>query len=537
MMLGLTQEACRSFPGIASMVKVTKGDESMTINLEVPEREIRVQSLNVPAPTLVRRGGLTLLPDPSRVLAMLYLPGQEIPDDGVSSRADAVIERVLGMTDEEVSITLSETIGRFADRHFDLRADLVDHFARVAHRLPRVSEISTERQELIGAYFTKEYSIEGAALFNPSIVAHPDQTGLKDGELRFILSLRAVGEGHISSIEFRTGIISGGEASIDEPGRHVLAGKSVQFNMSREFLRESLAENGHADAAADLLHLLPEVFDSYHLAEAIACVEKDELSRGSERDVIKEVRWIVACSYRVEFPHGRPLSERVLYPTSIDESHGMEDARFTQFIDEEGKITYYATYTAYDGLRVKPHLIETNDFKSFKMTRLIGPAARNKGMAIFPRKVNGKFLALSRWDRESISVASSEDACTWDDAVDLLIPEQPWEFIQLGNCGSPIETLEGWLVITHGVGPMREYGMSAILLNLEDPTKIVGSLSRQILTASEEERDGYTPNVVYSCGALLHGDMIVLPYGYSDAAIRFAFVDLAQLLKGFGTEL
>ena len=508
----------------------------MTINLELPAREKEVHNINAPASTLVRRHGVTLNPDPSRVLAMLYLPGQEIIDDGVS-RADAVIERVLGMTDEEVSTTLGETIGRFSDRHFDLRADLAENFALIAHRLPRASEISTERRELIGAYFTKEYSIEGAALFNPSIVAHPDQTGLKEGELRFVLSLRAVGEGHISTIEFRTGVISGGEATIDDPGRHVLTGKSVQSKMSREFLRESLAERGHADAAVDLLKLLPDTFDSDHLTAAIASVENDELTRGSARDFIKEIRWIVSCNYRVEFPHERPLSERVLYPTSLEESHGMEDARFTQFIDDEGKASYYGTYTAYNGLRVRPHLIQTNDFKSFEVTRLIGPSARNKGMAIFPRKVNGKFLALSRWDRENISIASSSDSCTWGEGVDLLIPEQPWEFIQLGNCGSPIETAEGWVVITHGVGPMREYGIGALLLDLQDPTKIIGSLSQPILTASEEERNGYTPNVVYSCGALLHGETIVLPYGYSDAATRFAFVDLAELMKAFGTNL
>lgn len=508
----------------------------MTINLELPAREKEVHNINAPASTLVRRHGVTLNPDPSRVLAMLYLPGQEIIDDGVS-RADAVIERVLGMTDEEVSTTLGETIGRFSDRHFDLRADLAENFALIAHRLPRASEISTERRELIGAYFTKEYSIEGAALFNPSIVPHPDQTGLKEGELRFVLSLRAVGEGHISTIEFRTGVISGGEATIDDPGRHVLTGKSVQSKMSREFLRESLAERGHADAAVDLLKLLPDTFDSDHLTAAIASVENDELTRGSARDFIKEIRWIVSCNYRVEFPHERPLSERVLYPTSLEESHGMEDARFTQFIDDEGKASYYGTYTAYNGLRVRPHLIQTNDFKSFEVTRLIGPSARNKGMAIFPRKVNGKFLALSRWDRENISIASSSDSCTWGEGVDLLIPEQPWEFIQLGNCGSPIETAEGWVVITHGVGPMREYGIGALLLDLQDPTKIIGSLSQPILTASEEERNGYTPNVVYSCGALLHGETIVLPYGYSDAATRFAFVDLAELMKAFGTNL
>lgn len=516
-------------------MKVTKGFESMTTNLELPASEKRVLG-SEEGTALVRRADLILNPDSSRVLAMLYLPGQEIIDDGVS-RADAVIERVLGMTEEEVSTILGETIGRFDERHFDLRADLAENYARVAHRLPRVADLTRDRRELIGAYFTKEYSIEGAALFNPSIVVDPDQSGLGEGELRFIMSLRAVGEGHISTIEFRTGVIKGESVSIDDPGRYVLTGKTALSKMNREFLRESLTELGEVVGASEFLNLLPEIFDAGHLADAIATVEGDDLTWGSAREVVRNVRWIVSCNYRVEFPHDRPISERVLYPTSIDESHGMEDARFTQFINEDGSITFFATYTAYDGSRVKPHLIQTNDFKSFDVTRLIGPAAQNKGMAIFPRKVNGSYLALSRWDRESISIARSEDLCTWGEAVDLLLPEQPWEFIQLGNCGSPIETPAGWIVITHGVGPMREYGIGAILLDLEDPTKIISSLSQQIITATEEERNGYTPNVVYSCGALLHGKTIVLPYGYSDASIRFAFVDLAMLMKAFGESL
>lgn len=509
----------------------------MSTDLELPARGKRVlAAAKVEDVALVRKADLVLKSDPSRVITRLYLPGQEIIDDGIS-RADSVIERVLGMTEEEVVTTLEETVGRYASRHFDLRADFAENFALVSHRLPRAKDLSTERCELLGAYFTKEYSVEGAALFNPSIVPHPDQTGLELGELRFIMSVRAVGEGHISTIEFRTGVTNGGSVHIDDPGKHLFTGHSTQAAMSREFLRESLAERGNADAAHDLLNLLPDVFDADHLATAIISVETDDLTRGSAREVIKDVRLIASCNYKVEFPHDRPLSGRVLYPTSIDESHGMEDARFTQFIDDDGKTSYLGTYTAYDGSRVKPHLIQTNDFKSFDVTRLIGPSAVNKGMAIFPRKVNGKYLSLSRWDRENISIARSEDSCTWADAVDLLIPEQPWEFIQLGNCGSPIELPEGWLVITHGVGPMREYGMGALLLDLEDPTKIIGSLSQQLLIADEDERDGYTPNVVYSCGALLHGQTLVLPYGISDASIRFAFVDVPQLMKAFSTNL
>jgi len=509
----------------------------MIIDLELSETDKRVLvAPKVGDVALVRKAEQILKPDTSRVITRLYLPGQEIIDDGIS-RADSVIERIMEMTDEEVATTLAETIGRFADRHSDLRADLAENFSLVAHRLPRATDISKERSELIGAYFTKEYSLEGAALFNPSIVPHPDQTGLEPGELRFVMSVRAVGEGHISTIEFRTGVVRGDTIHIDDPGKHMHTGHSTQATMSREFLRESLAERGEAKAAHDLLNLLPEAFDANHLATAISSVEGDELTRGSAREVIKEVKWIVSCNYKVDFPHGSPLSERVLYPTSVDESHGMEDARFTKFVEDDGKISYYATYTAYDGSRVKPHLIHTHDFENFDITRLIGPAAVNKGMAIFPRKVNGEYLSLSRWDRENISIARSADSCSWGNAVDLLVPEQPWEFIQLGNCGSPIELPEGWLVITHGVGPMREYAIGAILLDLEDPTKLIGSLSQQLLIANDEERNGYTPNVVYSCGALLHDQTLVLPYGISDAAIRFAFINVPELLNAFRTNI
>jgi len=484
----------------------------------------------------IRRTKQVLHPDASRVITRLYLPGQEIIDDGIS-RADAVIQRVLGMTDEEVATILGETIGRYADRHHNLQADLAEHYKRVAHRLPGELEVSADRRDLIGAFFTKEYSVESAAFFNPSIVAHPDQTGLEEGEIRFIMSVRAVGEGHISSIEFRTGVLSGEQVQMDDLGPHLIAGRATPATMSRDFLRDALIERGDATAANELLALLPEIFDATHLGSAIISVEQDELTRDNTREIIKEIRWIASCNYQLNFPQDRALSERVLFPTSVDETHGMEDARFTSFTEEDGKVHYWGTYTAYDGARVKPHLIQTKDFQTFDITRLIGPAAKNKGMALFPRRINGKYLALSRWDRENISIAFSADACTWGDAVEILIPELPWEFIQLGNCGSPIETPEGWLVITHGVGPMREYGIGAILLDLKDPTKVLGALSQPILTAAEDERDGYTPNVVYSCGSMLHGEKLFLPYGYSDAGVRFAFVDLPELLKQLHTSL
>ncbi|MEI9908070.1 MAG: glycosidase-like protein [Actinomycetota bacterium] len=354
---------------------------------------------------LLRRVPPELLGDPRRLIARLYLPGQEIMD-GEISRASSVLERVMGMTDEEVETTLAEIIGRFSKRHNNIRLIFSENFSHVSHRLPRAVDVSADRCALIGAYFTKEYSIEGAALFNPSIIPHPDQTGVKEGELRFLLSARAVGEGHISSIEFRTGILTTKEILLDEPSLQLITGKEISAPMSTDFLRASMAELGDTNAADVVLNLLPEVFDASHLEGAIATVTADKLTQSSIEDVIKDIKWLSSCSYRVEFPHDRPLKDRILFPTSPDESHGMEDARFIKFVEDDGQIKYYATYTAYDGSRVKPHLIQTSDFQTFDITRLIGTASKNKGMALFPRRVKGKYLALSRWDRESISVTS-----------------------------------------------------------------------------------------------------------------------------------
>jgi predicted GH43/DUF377 family glycosyl hydrolase len=255
------------------------------------------------------------------------------------------------------------------------------------------------------------------------------------------------------------------------------------------------------------------------------------LTRGSAEAIVERIRRIASCNYQLQFPPDRPISERVIYPSSPDESRGVEDARFTRFVDDDATITYYATYTAFDGSEVTPHLLQTKDFETFESTQLIGGAARNKGMALFPRRIGGEYLMLSRWDRESIAITRSTDTRHWGAAVTLRTPVEPWELIQLGNCGSPIETPDGWLVLTHGVGPMREYGIGAILLDLDEPSKVVGALSRPMLTPADEERDGYVPNVVYSCGALIHEQTLVLPYGCSDSSIRVAFVDLQELLK------
>ena len=479
---------------------------------------------------LVRRSKLTLAADPRRVVATLFLPGQEMTANGVS-RADSVILRILAMSQEQVARALTETAGRFGTRHQGLPTILEDHYELVAHRMPPAVTASAQQRQLIGAYFTKEYSVEAAALFNPSMVAHPDQSGLAAGELRFVMSVRAVGEGHISSIEFRTGVIGAKDTvTVDDPGQHLVNGRQVRTTMSREFLRDAVADRPDAALARHVLELLPEHFDAGQLDHAVTAIARDHLTRGSADAILDHVRWIASCNYRLHFPAERPLSERVIYPISVDERQGVEDARFTRFTEEDGRATYFGTYTAFDGSRISPHLLQTDDFTTFESSQLIGPAAKDKGMALFPRRIGGQYVALSRWDRESIGVATSPDALRWGTATTVQAPARPWELIQLGNCGSPIETPHGWLVLTHGVGAMREYGIGAILLGLDEPTKLIGSLPGPLLMPSEEERDGYVPNVVYSCGSLVHAGTLVLPYGCSDSSIRFAFVDLAALL-------
>ncbi|MEO7125916.1 MAG: glycoside hydrolase family 130 protein [Nakamurella sp.] len=487
--------------------------------------------------SLVRRGSVVLRPDPRRIILRLFLPGQEVLSSGIS-RADAVMRRILDMSEDEVDATLAAIKPSFddTDAGTDAAADLPtvfeEHYALLEHRLPTDAVISSHRRLLIGAYFTQGYAIEAAALFNPSMVTHPDQSGLSAGEQRFVMSVRAVGEGHISSLEFRSGVISANDdIRFDTPGEHLVTGQSAPAAMPREALRDALAEYRDGVRAEHILDVLPDVVTPRALEDALAASTRDRLTRSSEKSIGERIRWIASCHYRVTFLPEHELSERVIFPTSPDERRGIEDARFTCFQDPDGTARYYATYTAYDGENVAPKLLTTDDFINFESTQLFGDAAKNKGMALFPRQIGGRYWSLSRWDRESIAVTNSADLRCWNDVVTVRTPQYPWELIQLGNCGSPIETSDGWLVLTHGVGPVREYAIGAILLDINDPTVVVGALRRPLLVPVGEEREGYVPNVVYSCGALLHGGTLVLPYGCSDSSIRVAFIDLDRLLR------
>lgn len=479
---------------------------------------------------LVARTSHRLTPDPSRTLSRLFVPGQERLIRG-GSRAKAVVDRILALTDEEVDRTLATTVERFGARHRDLEETLERHFGLIVRRLGQEVAAGRARRLLIGAYFTQEYALEAAAVFNPSMVPHPDQSGCAPGEVRFVMSLRAVGEGHLSCVEFRSGTAhETGEVRLDPPGRFLDVGRLLSVAYDRELFRAKFADLGHEDEEArSFWDLLPGRFSA---AELDAAIKEYSRRRRDSVALVDAVRWMAASTYAVEFDEHQDLSERVLWPHGPAESHGMEDARFVRVADGEGgRPVYYGTYSAFDGSQVAPQMVRTADFLTFTVSQLSGPSIKNKGMALFPRRVGGRYAALSRWDRERNSIAYSDDARRWGASTVLQTPSRPWELIQLGNCGSPIETPAGWLVLTHGVGPMREYAIGAMLLDRDEPERVLAQLPEPLLAADDSERDGYVPNVVYSCGAMLAGNALVLPYGCGDSSVRVATVELDGLLN------
>ena len=414
----------------------------------------------------IRRHPFTLEPRCERVVLRPF-----VPSDDAHTRT--IIDRTLALTEEDAISAMESVTRMFGGRHRDLESTLLSNYDRAAPHIAAKSPLSRTRRLLLGAQFSGEYSLECAALFNPSIVLHPDQSDAPAGGARFILSLRSVGEGHISSIEFRQGTIDGdGEIELD-PTSGFASLASIQPN-----------------------------------------------PRYKKRKVI----------YAIDFSPTLPLDERVIFPVTANESNGIEDARFVRFVEDDGSARYYAPYTAYNGHGISPQLIETEDFLHFRVLTLGGSAVENKGMALFPRRVAGRYAMLSRQDNENILIMFSEDPHSWSDATVLLRPQAPWESVKIGNCGSPIETQAGWIVITHGVGPMRTYSLGAVLLDLADPTKVLGRLSEPLVTAEGAEREGYVPNVVYSCGSLLQGRSLILPYAMSDRTTTIVTVSLDDLL-------
>jgi len=444
-----------------------------------------------------------------------------------------VAARVMALADEQVTELLQQVLAEFAIRHGRVEEIFLKRFANLQIHLEPGAQPSPERQMLIVAHFTNEYSIESAALFNPSIVPHPDQSGVLPGELRFIMSLRATGEGHISSITFREGIITVQNQIlltptvpfVTEPAR--VSNVAYAKGLFAHKLEEAGVRNDFCRRVLDKLH------EDFTLKELHAVLLASGLTDTSDATATWAARGILLLAesnYEVNFAADSAVSQRVLFPSAPSQSNGIEDARFVRFRKEDGSFIYYATYTAYDGKVILPQLLETPDFLHFEFSTLNGPAVSNKGMALFPRKINGQYAMLSRQDDENILLMFSDNIHFWADPKILLTPAQPWEFIKLGNCGSPIETEAGWLVLTHGVGAMRKYCLGAILLDLHDPSRVIRRLREPLLCPNEAEREGYVPNVVYSCGSLLHGRELIIPYAMSDSSSSFATVSLDELL-------
>lgn len=483
--------------------------------------------------TIIERTDVSLIGNPHRVLCRLFIPGEEELIRG-TSRAKELVQRCMRLSDEEVDATLAQTIERFGGRHRGLVEQFQMHASAVDSLLPESVEVSDARRKLIGAYLTQEYAFESTAYFNPSIVPHPDQSGLPDGHLRFIMSIRAVGEGHLSTLVFRTGTI-GPDASVrvDDASPWATT-RATRYTILRSRLVAQAAVEANVDTA-DLefvLGMLPDKFTPEELTASLNQLRLvTEHSRQPEHigELLQE---LVHRSYELDFPEDTDLTERVFWPTAPDERRGIEDARFVRFLCDDGVTwTYRATYTAFDGMGVVSRVLETDDFTNFSSMGLSGKAVANKGVAFFPRLIHGRHAALSRWDRESNSIAYSDDGYHWNEATVFHASSEPWELIHVGNCGSPIETDEGWLVLTHGAGPMRAYGIGAVLLDRDDPEKVIATYPGPLLEPSEEERNGYVPNVVYSCGSLIHNGNLVLPYGFSDVGTRVAVADVRALMS------
>ncbi|MEI8173906.1 MAG: glycoside hydrolase family 130 protein [Deltaproteobacteria bacterium] len=476
----------------------------------------------------VKRKKKKILGDSSRVITRLHLP------DG-AHRISKIIQRVVDLPETAAENLLEQIMLDFSERHKDIRRIFGRHLNAVKDYVPRDAALSETQRALIGAYFTMEYSIESAALFNPSIVPHPDQSQLDKGSLRFIMSLRATGEGHVSSIVFRSGILDQDNTILFDPISDYVETPDLQLDpvYDRHLFQLKLNEmTAGNEVTVHVLDRLPEDFNYNELKEKIEEFRaKNVLSEARQNETFEIMYWLANSNYEMSFHADHLISERVIFPVSENESRGIEDARFVKFIDDNGEVTYYATYTAYNGLKILPQLMETKDFIKFNILTLNGKAVQNKGMALFPRKIDGSYIMLSRQDGENNHIMFSDNIHFWQKSEIIQEPTRSWEFIQIGNCGSPLETDAGWIVLTHGVGPMRQYCIGAMLLDLENPAKIIARLEEPLLTPREEEREGYVPNVVYTCGAIIHNGDLVIPYAMSDIISGIATVEVSELIN------
>ena len=475
----------------------------------------------------LRRHDITLVPQSARVILRSFLPANS---QGVTT----IIGRALAMTEADAELCLELLLKEFAPRHFDLEAGLLATFERVAAQVFTDQPLSLVRKLVIGALFSGEYALESAALFNPSLVPHPDQGGVPEGCLRFVMSLRATGEGHISSIEFRTGLLTPGDAQVDPVSRRVILPR-VEPNSRYQkaaFLTKLHEMGFENEQTAEVMEPLGDGFDRDELNRSVARTRREARPHTQALgDTLRCVQWLADSNYEMAFAPEFSLSERAIFPNSANESNGIEDARFVRFQEPDGAVMYYATYTAFNGHTILPQLIETTDFNRFRVLTLNGSAVQNKGMALFPRRIDGNYVMLSRQDDENLYIMFSDNPHYWSDPKLLLRPAEPWEAVKVGNCGSPMETEAGWLVITHGVGALRKYCIGAILLDLQDPLRVIGRLREPLLEPEGSAREGYVPNVVYSCGSLIHDREVIIPYAMSDQASTLVSVGLDELLS------
>jgi beta-1,2-mannobiose phosphorylase / 1,2-beta-oligomannan phosphorylase len=479
----------------------------------------------------VNRKETIFFPDPSRIIARFLFTN--------NNRASNTIRSVMEMSEEDASAVLKQTLRDYSMRHRNISKIFENNFSKIAHLITQMDldpdSIDDSRRMLIGSYFTMEYSIESAAFFNPSIIEHPDQKETSPGQKRVILSFRATGEGHISSIVFRTGLLDAELNLTLEPSgklleeaehiqRHVYDKKSFALKLD-----EMLGTGGIIPPGL----IMDKLNEEFTYRELYDCIEgtRETLHLTADKEILfNQITWLASSHYELEFSLDTNISERVIFPVSVNEKNGIEDARFVKFRDDKGETKFYATYTAYDGHTILPKMLETSDFYHFKISPLHGEIAVNKGMALFPRKIKGKYVMLCRLDGYNNYIAFSDQLTVWREAKLLQQPKYPWEFIQVGNCGSPIETEAGWLVITHGVGPMREYVLGASLFDINHPDKEIGRLKNPLLIPNEKEREGYVPNVVYSCGSMVHNGHLIIPYAMSDYASTYATIHLNELL-------
>jgi len=476
----------------------------------------------------VERKPVKVLPDTKRVIARYFFNGEE--------RAVELLKKILALDKEETFALISPLLQDFSKRHRNITRKLLKNAERVRKYVAiagyEFEKLDEYAKLLIGSYFTHEYSIESAAFFNPSVVPDPDQSNLEEGQLRVIISFRAVGEGHVSSVVFRRAMIDrNNDITVIPAGNYIDEAEKVHNVMYQKRLFLKKAQD--ADINEEFLNKVTHELEDRFNYEQLKAIVNEAKAQTDDVKILKQYNLILALSdsyRRISFSKDTDISDRVIFPLSDFESKGIEDARFVKFTDDDGKTAYYATYTAYDGVHIMPKLLKTTDFYDFKTSPLNGSGAKNKNLALFPRKINGKYAMLSRIDGWNNYLMYSDNINEWDNPVKIQEPLYPWEFVQIGNCGSPLETEYGWLVITHSVGSMRKYSIGASLLDIDDPSKEIGRLKDPLIMPNPDEREGYVPNVVYSCGSIIHNGELILPYGLSDHSSGFATVNLQTLL-------